>query len=301
MPANDPGHAGDRHQEEWLAPVLSVLRGEISAADAASRLGLSIEEVEELNAGILEAAGQGMAGRAVGDRADEDRAASMSVPDMGIWVCGTDEQPLAPYLFLQSVCKGREPRETLISWRGPGDPPKHFRVTRRMSVLHGEKLEVAGGTSISLLCARVKDRKPMEQKTALSDWAFPAQIRGIIGLLDVKVRGNGTVRLSPGFGPADTTLNWVRRQDLPFVIAAMGCDEGATPEPALRERLGVPSTARIACGPPLRRGQAAGGGPSSQASGGIRGLVSLFLGGTLGFDASYAQRLVHTLTDLVAQ
>ena len=309
MSEEPTGSTQDWSPDKRAALALCLLRGEVSTQEAALKYALTPDEIEDLKARFLTTAEEALAARDAGARTSALQVDLKSEAGIGVWVCSLESQSLTPCLFIQSMCLGHFPIETSAPWSRDSPAPKPFRKSGAILPLHGECVGDPGGKSrLHLFGAKVADCAPIERRSILSDWKLPARIVGFVVLAESTGLGNRR-SVSPRASRSATTrtLAWVIKQELPFVVAAVGYQDGCVPEDAIREALGLPPEVPLILGPaPVRRskpksrtGQSDIGGAKEALS--LRdAIVSLVSGGTHCFDPAYARELLDALDKQIA-
>jgi hypothetical protein len=295
MTEGPTGGTHDWPPGERAALALRLLRGDLSTQDVAQTYALSPGEIEAVKSEFLATAEQALARGPLGAGAANSGAGIKSRDDVGIWVCVLEAESVAPCLFMQAACSDQLPLEVSAAWGGDGRPPKSFRKTGSISLLHGVCDRITGvGKQLHLFSAKVPDRAPFESETAISDWRLPVSVGGVVVLLECRGRASRLLAPSRDLGSsADRTLAWVGKHHLPLVVAAVGCVYDAGEEDSLRGVLGLSPPASIVSGPSLSRRLDSGKGRNSPSIGGS--VLSLFGGGTLRFDSVYAGDVVDEL------
>ena len=158
-----------------------------------------------------------------------------------------------------------------------------------------------------LFSAKVADVAAIEHETVLSEWGLPVRVAGFVVLLE---RGDLGDR-SPILGrasrlSANRTLAWVLKQQLPFVVAVMGCRDGQIPEGSISELDALAPSAPLIPGPTLSRrpglADKTGGSDSGERQVGMSlasAILSLVSGGSLRFDPAYARKILARLDTII--
>ena len=280
-------NTADWPQERRVALVLSILKGEVSAREAARSHGLTLAQVEGWKTQFLAAAEDALAAPAADEPVDTSEKDEARADAAGIWICSLSEQSLAPVLFMQAACAGRLPTETSIKWTGEHRSPKPFRRSGFVSLLRGEcGIIPLVGHPLHVYSTRLVETVPFERDSALSDWELPVPIAGIVALVENRPSQETTARLFRAIKPAPSrALTWIMAQELPWVIAAVGYDDENISEDTFRELYKLPSYVPIIPGPsPL------GAGLMSFLTG---------RGRNLRFDSAYAKQVLGVLTSRI--
>jgi len=145
-----------------------------------------------------------------------------------VWVCAMSKQSLTPCLFIQSACGDCFPLEASAQWIRAGRPPRPARRSGTLALVHGKSGEgLCQENRVHLFSARVADTIAIERRTVLADWRFPTRIDGAVVVLDRNDADDGAHRLFRAFRPeVNRTLLWMKAQDMPFVVAAVGYEGG---------------------------------------------------------------------------
>jgi hypothetical protein len=280
--------------QERASLVLSILREGTSVEEAARDHALTVQEVGTWKDEFLAAAEEALRLHR-GDR--ETLAQEAHDNGLGVWVCVSGQEFLAPCLFIEAVCPDGFPSPASAKWTGPGRPPKPLQEGGEVALLHGECAPESGDKIIMHLYApKVPVTALFERRTALSDWRFPIEVSGII-LLFAKPGERAPARplLRAPRPSDDRTLAWVNAQHLPFVAAAMGYRVGEFYEEQFRRRRGLPPEIPIVPGPSMTRDRLPRADLSSMVRREPRLIMSLLGRGDVHFDPCYASRLLSTL------
>jgi len=220
--------------------------------------------------------------------------------DVGIWVCEASGILISPFLFIQAVCPARFPRSVTVKRQPSDSPPKSFRKSEEFSFIYGECGRLPAWQSyLHLFSIGIPATRPFERESGFSDWQFPVRMAGVVVTFDKRSDDDATGRLaywlrttfSPSAQSKNRTLAWVKAQELPLVVAAMGYGAGRFAEDQFRWRYGVPPHTPIVAGPAL----------VDEASPGGRNVVSwpLLGGRKVKFAAEYAKQVLGTVCKLI--
>ncbi len=193
--------------------------------------------------------------------------------DVGIWICEASGILISPFLFIQAVCPARFPRSVTVKRQPSDTPPKSFSKAEEFSFIYGECGRLPAWQShMHLFSIEIPLVHSFEHECNLSDWQFPVRMAGIVVTFDRRSDEDAAGRLvhglqnvfKPSAPPTNRTLEWVKAQGIPFVVAALGYDTGGFDEDRFRWRFGIPPTSPIVIGPaladePPRDADAAGG------------------------------------------
>jgi hypothetical protein len=227
--------------------------------------------------------------------------------DAGIWVCEATGISISPCLFIQAICSERFPVFTSARWAQTGSVHKSFQKSGTLPLLYGEGGRVRPHENfIHLFSIEVPTTCAFEEESHLSDWQFPVEMAGIVVIVDEKYGDSissplnyilSALNLS---APSNRTLEWVKVQHLPFVIAAMGYDFNPNMETQFRQHYALAAHIPIVSGPALanpkplkdkRRGM------DAQSTGNF--FETIFSGQRRIFDPEYAKLVLGTLCQLI--
>jgi hypothetical protein len=225
--------------------------------------------------------------------------------DVGIWVCEASGILISPFLFIQAVCPARFPRSVTVKRQPSESPPRSFRKSEELSFIYGECGRLPAWQSyIHLFSIGIPAVRSFERECGLGDWQFPVRMGGAVVTFDRRSDDDATGRLArrlrsvfkPAAPSRNRTLEWVKAQGIPFVVAALGYDTGGFAEDRFRQRFGVPPHCPIVTGPAL-----ADESPRDAASPGARSIVSwpLLGGRKVKFAAEYGRRVLNALCKLI--
>jgi len=225
--------------------------------------------------------------------------------DVGIWVCEASGILISPFLFIQAACPARFPRSVTVKRQPSDSPPRSFRKSEALSFIYGECGQLPAWQSyVHLFSIGIPATRPFELECGLGDWQFPVRMAGAVVTFDKRSDDGATgrliYRLHRAFNPSaqskNRTLEWVKAQGLPFVVAAVGYDTRGFAEDRFRRRFGVPPHTPIVTGPAL-----ADESPRDAASTGGRSVVSLPLLGSrkVKFAVEYAKQVLGVLCKLI--
>ena len=204
---------------------------------------------------------------------------------------------------MQAICPEQPPRSASARWGRVGTPPKPFARSETVLLLHSECGQLSQErTCLHLFSAKVAATGPFERRTVLSDWRFSVQVAGVILLLDRQ--GESNPRRWFWCAPkvsANRTLAWVREQNLPFVIAAMGYESANFSEGSFRQHYGLTPQVPIMPGPAIAQSYTSSIDFRSMFGRGERSPISCLVGGgNLRFDSVYAGRVLSVLLKAIA-
>jgi hypothetical protein len=180
--------------------------------------------------------------------------------DAGIWICEASGILISPFLFIQAVCPARFPRSVTVRRQPSDSPPKFFSKSEEFSFIYGELGRLPAWQSyLHLFSIAIPAVRPFERESSLSDWQFPAPMAGAVVTFDRRNDEDAAGRLVRGlqglFKPSaqfkNRTLEWVKAQGIPFVVAALGYDADGFAEDQFRQRFGIPPRSPIVTGPAL--------------------------------------------------
>jgi hypothetical protein len=212
--------------------------------------------------------------------------------DAGIWLCDGSGQLISPCLWIQAICPDQFPLSITVKWQGSSPLPKSFRKSENIPLIYGECGQIQKTQNyLHLFSAEVPSTRSFENESALKDWAFPVRMSGIVVIFDKKSDDEAAIQSFDVFKVSANTLNWVKAQRLPFVIAALGYDADNASMDRLRNRYGLPPTTSIVCGPPL----SAYSPKSSRLQAERNIFSSLFERRYLNLDPAYARHVLSVL------
>lgn len=150
---------------------------------------------------------------------------------------------------------------------------------------------------LHLFSAKMTEAASIERRSVLADWRFPIRIDGVVVLFDRSEEDDRAHRLFRAFKPAaDRTLVWVKAQELPFVVAAMGHEGGGLSARALHEQLALSSGVPILLGPSPSRVPPPTADLPRPRGDAERGVMSLLRGsGHVRFDHTFAEQVLDLL------
>jgi hypothetical protein len=282
--------------------VLSILRGELSVEEAVQGRELSLAQVEEWKIEFLAAAEDSLF--CPSDRhSNAGDAVTMQTHDFGIWVCALCSRSLAPFLFMAAANAGSPPSQTSAAWNGVGLPRNPLGGSGAISLLHGDSSHSCAGGRLHLFTTKMTESAWFERKSALSDWRFPMPVAGVVVLLERREEDRWVRWLLRALKLSiDRTLAWVKTQELPFVVAAMGYDTARFSEDSISRRYGLVDRIPVVSGPPLLWTPQPRTDPRSiLGRGDTPGAMSLLIRGRkLSFDPSYVKAILTTLCEQIA-
>jgi len=285
----DENHSGSSSwtTQTRTAIVVSLLKGETSIEEAARASGASIAEIEEWKDEFLETAEEAVRGRT----SQEVIGKTGSANDLGVWICATRRESLAPVLMMEAACAGQFPLSATMRWAGSSRAPRPFGKSGDLPLLHGVgSPERVGGARLLLFTTRLSETIPFESRSALSDWQLPVPVAGILVLLENE---GGSLPIPGLRRPGRKTLSWVKSQQLPFVVAALGFEANESALELFRRDSALPSDFPMIVGPPLIRPRARRGERDGMARRfSIAGLLGV---GDLRFDPDFARRIMAGL------
>jgi hypothetical protein len=212
--------------------------------------------------------------------------------DAGIWICDGSGQLISPCLWMQAVCPDQFPLSIKVKWQGVFPPPKSFRKSGNIPLIYGECGQIRKTQNyLHLFSAEVPSTRSFENESALKDWALPVRMSGIVVVFDKKSDDASAIQSLDALRISANTLNWVKAQQLPFVIAALGYDAEPSSMDRLRNRYGLSPATLIVCGPSLSDYSPKGN--RFQAERNI--FSNLFGGRRLNIDPEYARHVLSVL------
>ncbi len=188
------------------------------------------------------------------------RINAMHGHDVGAWVCEGSGLSLSPCLFMQALCPDPVPRPLFVKWKQSAAPPKSFRKSGTLPLIYTECGRIPPWPyHLHLFAPQVPVARAFEQESGLPDWSFTVPLIGIIVIFDRKHDGLPSVlsvsRLIHGFtSPKPNTnrsLEWVRAQHLPYVVAALGYDDTPASQQQFRRRYDLAADIPVVPGPAL--------------------------------------------------
>lgn len=293
-----------------MALVLSILKGEVSAQEAAHAQGLTVEVVEAWVQRFLTAGEDALASFPADECPGMRATPAAPRGDVGVWICAVADQSLGPYLFMQAACEDNLLAELSVGWKRADRSPKLFEKTGAVSLLHGECLQLPQpenrlhlfSTSLHLFSTKMTETVSFEREGVLSDWCFPVRMAAVVVLLEKRHENDPIRRLSQTLGlRVSRTLTWVGAQQLPWVIAAMGYDSRHFSADSIRRRHELGPEVPIVPGPSPRPSHQLRPSQRSMTAEGEGTIVSLLLGRkNLSLDSDYAKRVIQALSDLTS-
>lgn len=299
MSVEVPNRVQDWPTEKRVAIVLSILSGQISSQEAARIHGVDLAKVEEWRQTFLAAGGNALDSRATDDALPNATMDVSQSLDVGVWVCAPPEQPLAPYLFMQTVCPGSFPLESSAIWVRGDRPPKPFRKSKTVALLHGECGPLPDlQNHLHLFSVKATETAPVERETALSDWQVPVPVLAVLVFLERREEPAISPRLSSLFRPrAHRTLAWAKAQGRPLVIAEMGNLGRGSSEAVHRRDYDLVCDVSIVSGPLPARCLCSRADVRGPATSGVGAVFSRLLDrGELCFDSVYAMQILDALS-----
>ncbi len=224
--------------------------------------------------------------------------------DVGIWICEASGILISPFLFMQAVCPPRFPRSVTVKRQPSAPPPRSFSKSEELSFIYGECGRLPAWQSyMHLFSVEIPLVRPFERECGLGDWQFPVRMAGAVVTFDRRSDNDATGRLTrrvqsifkPSAPPENRTLEWVKAQGIPFVVAALGYNTGDFSEDRFRQRFGVPPDSPIVTGPTLADE------PRDAAAPGGRSVISwpLLGGRKVKFAAEYGRQILGVLCKLI--
>ncbi len=146
---------------------------------------------------------------------------------------------------MQAVCPALAPRPLFVKWKQAAVPPKAFKKAGTLPLIYSECGRIPPWPyHLHLFAPQVPVTRAFEQESGLADWSFAVPMVGIIVIFDKKHDGPPATlslnrlinRVTPPKPKTDRSLDWVRIQQLPYVLAALGYDDAPTSEQQLRRR-----------------------------------------------------------------
>jgi hypothetical protein len=178
--------------------------------------------------------------------------------DAGVWVCEGSGLSLSPVLFMQALCPDSAPRPLLVKWKQSVPPPKPFRPSGTLPLVYSECGRIPPWPyHLHLFAPQEPVAGSVQRDCGLPDWSFTVRLIGIIIIFDQKHDGQSAVlalnRLINRSKPSkpNKPLAWVRAQQLPYVIAALGYDGTSEAKQQLRRRYEIAADIPIVPGPAL--------------------------------------------------
>ena len=287
---------GSNSDQQWTAEqrtavALRVIRGEISLEEAARSRRVSIEKIESWKEEFLVMAEKAALSPPT-NRETEGEAPGRRTH--GVWICENNDESLAPVLFIEAACPDSFPLVASARWVGVGPPPKAFRQTDEVPLLRGRcRPSGTDAGCIDLLGARMFDAVVFEKTSVLSDWAFPVQINAAVLLLSKEKVSDSTNWFSRTVSRAgNRTIAWLKRQELPFVIAAMGYRASEFSRGQLAQIYGLPIEVPILSGPALTRAPRSTTDRAETPRRDRFSIAAFLRAGHLRFDSDYAQEIL---------
>jgi hypothetical protein len=211
--------------------------------------------------------------------------------DAGVWICDGSGQLLSPCLLIQAVCSDQFPENISVNWKGSDSAPKSFRKTGNVPLLYGECGFLGQGQNfLHLFSAAAPIARSFEHESNLTDWQFPLRMSGIVVIFDKKSDNRAAGQFIDPFKTSLFTLNWVKAQGLPFVVAAVGYDADDPFIVQFRDRFGLSQQTPIITGPSLLNDSA-----NEKRSRSERNVFSLFDSRKLVIKPEYARDILETL------
>ena len=217
----------------------------------------------------------------------------------GAWVCASGADSVLSCLFIDAACAGSFPLPATARWTGNSKAPRQLRKTQRLPLLHGVcELESGERAVLHLFATKVSATVPFEHHTVLSDWRVPTHISGIVLLMGAQPdSGLAPQMRGSSRRMRDRTLDWVRAQGLPIVVAAMGLDSRTSSWDRLRQCLNLDPGVPILAGPPPARRRLAASKQSGITARVMQGTIAGLLGlSAQTFDPVYATRIVAAVS-----
>lgn len=227
--------------------------------------------------------------------------------DVGVLVCEGSGISISPCLFMLSVCPALAPHPLFVKWKNTIPPPKAFRKAGTLPLIYSDCGRVPPWPYyLHLFSPQMPAARSFEQESGWQDWSFPVRMIGLVVIFDKK----HDAPLSWDFlswlikGPQsaapkkNSSLDWVRAQQLPYVIAALGYDDAPSSEDEFRSRYGIAADIPIVPGPDLADEKKPEGTRSSAQD----NLLSSVLGPRrLAFDEAHARAVLGALFRLTAK
>jgi hypothetical protein len=211
--------------------------------------------------------------------------------DAGVWICEGSGQLLSPCLLIQAVCSDQFPEPISVKWKGSNPLPRSFRKSGNVPLIYGECGYIRQQQGyLHLFSASTPMARSFERESCLTDWQFPVAMLGIVVMFDKKSDNNAAGRFFDPFKASLFTLNWVKAQGFPFVIAAVGYDIEDSFIIQFRDRFGLSQQIPIVTGPSLLDGSS-----NKKNSRNERTAFSLFDSRNLIIKPEYARDILETL------
>ena len=227
--------------------------------------------------------------------------------DVGVFVCEASGILLSPCLFMQSICPDPPPRPLLVKWKKSVSPPKSFRPSGTLPLIYSDcGRDPRWHYYLHLFALQLPVAGVLEKESDLQDWTFSVRMLGIVLIFDRKHDdtlsyaffnwlSNRNKQATPKKNPS---LSWVRAQQLPYVIAALGYDDAPSSEHQFRSIYGIAADIPVVPGPALTDEKRLNlKRKSVQTSSNT--FSSLFEPQKLAFDGEHARRVLVTLYKLI--
>ncbi len=279
--------------------VLSVLKDESSIQEAAAEYQLPASAIQRWKQDFLLASEESLLRAASGEVPPKELDATVA----GVWVCSEWSRSVAPLLFLEVACPGREVRLVPSRWTGRTPPPMAGRDGDEVVVLRREcRSNDPDSASLALLTPSISVAPFFESQASMSDWQFEVDVQALLLLIGGHDVAGVRRHLRHLLGlPVNRGVTWAIMQQLPLVVAAMGYRVDDFPEEEFRRAYGLPSGALIIAGPAISN-QRELAGAGTAAPGHVEGeMARLARLKPLGFDESYAERLLGMLEKAIAR
>ena len=227
--------------------------------------------------------------------------------DVGVFVCEASGILLSPCLFMQSICPDPAPRFLFVKWKKNVPPPKSFRQSGTLPLIYSDcGRDPPRHYYLHLFALQLPVAGLLEQESDLQDWTFSVRMIGIVLIFDRKHDATLSYaflnwlsnRNKPAIPKKNPSLSWVRAQQLPYVIAALGYDDAPSSEHQFRSMYGIAADIPVVPGPALtdeRRLNLKRKGVQTSSS----TVSSLFEAQKLAFDEEHARSVLDTLYELI--
>ncbi len=219
--------------------------------------------------------------------------------DVGVWVCEGSGLSISPCLFMQALCPDPAPRSLYVKWKPSIAPPQSFRRSGTLPLTYSECGRIPPWPyHLHLFAPQAPITRSLERESRLSDWSFAVPLVGVIVIFDQKYDRPASLPslnqlLNRSKSPkSNGPLAWVRAQQLPYVVAALGYDKVSVSEQQFRSRHEITADIPVLQGPALADARARNTEASSMFS-------SVFDHQQLAFDKEYARAILGVLFKLV--
>lgn len=225
--------------------------------------------------------------------------------DVGVWVCEGSGLSLSPCLFMQALCPYPLPRALFVKWKSAAALPKAFHKAEALPLTYSECGRIPPWPyHLHLFSPQVPIVHAFEQTSGLQDWSFAVPVIGIIVTYDQKydrppsaLSLDRLINRSSSSKKPRGTLDWVRAQHLPYVVAALGYGDSADSMREFRGRHDLGAEIPVLPGPALadaKRRSDQGQGDQSSGT-----FSSMFQHRKLTLDEEYARAVLGALYQMI--